>query len=81
MSARLSRIALIGLRGAGKSTLGQKLAAALQYHFVELDQTIEDLSGMGRCSRGRPPQSGHSLAVVFLHISVQKLGPETWSSR
>jgi len=45
-SARLSRIALIGLRGAGKSTLGRKLATALQYPFVELDQTIEELSGM-----------------------------------
>ena len=43
---RLSRIALIGLRGAGKSTLGRKLAEALHYRFVELDQTIEDLSGM-----------------------------------
>ncbi|MDB6147856.1 MAG: bzdR [Spartobacteria bacterium] len=44
--ARATRIALIGLRGAGKSTLGKKLAAALQYRFVELDQTIEELSGM-----------------------------------
>ena len=43
---RRSRVALIGLRGAGKSTLGRKLAAALQYRFIELDQTIEELSGM-----------------------------------
>ena len=43
---RLSRIALIGLRGAGKSTLGRRLAEALHYRFVELDQTIEELSGM-----------------------------------
>jgi XRE family aerobic/anaerobic benzoate catabolism transcriptional regulator len=46
IDARRSRIALIGLRGAGKSTLGRKLADALQYRFVELDQTIEALSGM-----------------------------------
>ena len=43
---RLSRIALIGLRGAGKSTLGPQLAKALGYRFVELDQKIEELSGM-----------------------------------
>jgi len=45
-NSRLSRIALIGLRGAGKSTLGKKLGEALKCRFVELDQTIEDLSGM-----------------------------------
>ena len=40
------RIALIGLRGAGKTTLGQKLAAALGLPFVELDRVIEQASGM-----------------------------------
>jgi XRE family aerobic/anaerobic benzoate catabolism transcriptional regulator len=45
-SARPAPIALIGLRGAGKSTLGKQLAAALQYRFVELDHIIEELSGM-----------------------------------
>jgi len=43
---RGKRIALIGLRGAGKSTLGRGLATALGYRFVELDETIERLSGM-----------------------------------
>ncbi len=43
---RASRIALIGLRGAGKSTLGALLAKELQVRFVELDKTIEELSGM-----------------------------------
>ena len=43
---RAKRIALIGLRGAGKSTLGRGLATVLGYHFVELDETIERLSGM-----------------------------------
>src|SRR6266850_8157034 len=32
---RAERIALIGLRGAGKSTLGEKLARALEIPFVE----------------------------------------------
>jgi XRE family aerobic/anaerobic benzoate catabolism transcriptional regulator len=45
-NSRLSRIALIGLRGAGKSTLGKRLSEALKYRFVELDWTIEELSGM-----------------------------------
>jgi XRE family transcriptional regulator, aerobic/anaerobic benzoate catabolism transcriptional regulator len=43
---RRQRIALIGLRGAGKSTLGTKLAAALGIPFVELDREIERLAGM-----------------------------------
>ena len=43
---RRQRIALIGLRGAGKSTLGAKLAAALSIPFVELDREIERLAGM-----------------------------------
>jgi XRE family aerobic/anaerobic benzoate catabolism transcriptional regulator len=45
-NSRLSRIALIGLRGAGKSTLGRKLSETLKCRFVELDQKIEELSGM-----------------------------------
>jgi XRE family transcriptional regulator, aerobic/anaerobic benzoate catabolism transcriptional regulator len=40
-SDRARRIALIGLRGAGKSTLGGKLAHALDCPFVELDRLVE----------------------------------------
>jgi XRE family transcriptional regulator, aerobic/anaerobic benzoate catabolism transcriptional regulator len=39
------RIALIGLRGAGKSTLGARLAAALGVPFVELDREVEREAG------------------------------------
>ena len=39
------RIALIGLRGAGKSSLGARLAAALGMRFVELSREIERLAG------------------------------------
>jgi XRE family aerobic/anaerobic benzoate catabolism transcriptional regulator len=42
---RAQRIALIGLRGAGKSTLGQRLADALGRPFVELDHAIERIAG------------------------------------
>ena len=43
------RIALIGLRGAGKSTLGEMLARELGFPFVELSREIEALAG---CSIG-----------------------------
>jgi len=50
---RLRRIALIGLRGAGKSTLGSKLARALAVPFVELDREVER-------------EAGTSLSEIFL---------------
>ncbi|HZF20361.1 MAG TPA: helix-turn-helix transcriptional regulator [Burkholderiales bacterium] len=50
---RMKRIALIGLRGAGKSTLGAKLARALAVPFVELDREIER-------------EAGTSLSEIFL---------------
>ncbi|HPH12473.1 MAG TPA: helix-turn-helix transcriptional regulator [Burkholderiaceae bacterium] len=39
------RVALVGLRGAGKSTLGQMLADDLGYPFVELSREIEKFAG------------------------------------
>lgn len=45
-NVRLARIVLIGLRGAGKSTLGSRLAAELHVPFIELDQEIEKETGM-----------------------------------
>ena len=52
LDARRGRIALIGLRGAGKSTLGAMLAARLEVPFLELDRLIEQ-------------ESGVSLSVIF----------------
>ncbi len=43
---RLARIALIGLRGAGKSTLGSKLAGEHDVPYIELDHEIEKDTGM-----------------------------------
>ena len=43
---RRKRIALIGLRGAGKSTLGSKLAFDMRVPFIELDGEIEKHTGM-----------------------------------
>ncbi len=44
-SPRAARVALVGLRGAGKSTLGEKLARALEVPFVELDKEVEKEAG------------------------------------
>jgi XRE family aerobic/anaerobic benzoate catabolism transcriptional regulator len=43
---RRGRIALIGLRGGGKSTIGSLLADELRVPFIELDRVIEQQSGM-----------------------------------
>jgi XRE family aerobic/anaerobic benzoate catabolism transcriptional regulator len=43
--ARSNRIALVGLRGAGKTTLGQRLADDLGFPFIELSREIEKFAG------------------------------------
>ena len=43
--ARRRRVALVGLRGAGKSTLGQMLADDLDVPFIELSREIEKFAG------------------------------------
>jgi len=52
-ASRRKRVALVGLRGAGKTTLGSALAAELRVPFVELDREIER-------------EAGISLTEVFL---------------
>lgn len=49
LGGRSPRVALIGLRGAGKSTLGRMLAEDLGFAFVELSREIEKFAG---CSVG-----------------------------
>jgi len=44
-AAHSPRVALIGLRGAGKSTLGQMLADDLGFPFIELSREIEKFAG------------------------------------
>jgi XRE family aerobic/anaerobic benzoate catabolism transcriptional regulator len=44
-TAASARVALVGLRGAGKSTLGQMLADDLGFPFVELSREIEKFAG------------------------------------
>jgi XRE family aerobic/anaerobic benzoate catabolism transcriptional regulator len=45
-AVRRKRIALIGLRGAGKSTLGGRLAREESMPFIELDREIEKETGI-----------------------------------
>ena len=61
-SPRHKRIALIGLRGAGKSTLGEKLAATRNVPFIELDREIEKETGM-------------PLADIFLSTDNRAIAP------
>ena len=35
-------IAIIGMMGVGKTTIGIRIAEKLQYYFIDLDQEIED---------------------------------------
>ncbi len=42
----LSRVVLTGFMGAGKSTVGRGLAAALGWKFLDLDDLIEELAGI-----------------------------------
>ena len=44
--ARPGVIALLGLRGAGKSTIGKRLAKKLGVPFVELDARVEEAAGL-----------------------------------
>jgi XRE family aerobic/anaerobic benzoate catabolism transcriptional regulator len=55
---RSKRIALIGLRGAGKTTLGLQLAKKLKRPFIELDREIER-------------DAGTSLSEIFLLYGQQ----------
>jgi XRE family aerobic/anaerobic benzoate catabolism transcriptional regulator len=43
---RPNKIALVGLRGAGKSTVGEQLARTLDAEFIELDARVEAEAGM-----------------------------------
>jgi XRE family aerobic/anaerobic benzoate catabolism transcriptional regulator len=45
-AASPATIALLGLRGAGKTTIGRRLARRLRVPFVELDRRIEEVSGL-----------------------------------
>lgn len=55
---RTKRVALLGLRGAGKSSLGSRLAKQLGVPFIELDREVER-------------EAGTSLSEIFLLYGQQ----------
>jgi XRE family aerobic/anaerobic benzoate catabolism transcriptional regulator len=59
---RARRIALVGLRGAGKSTLGQRLARELGCPFIELDRLVEQEYGDLPPLRAHLPRARHRRA-------------------
>src|SRR5581483_10826840 len=91
---RARRIALVGLRGAGKSTLGKRLAAQLGCAFVDLDRLIEedygasipDLIEMAGLATFRRYEraclekvvAGHAAAVIATAGSIVA-SPETYA--
>ena len=46
LDASPNKIALVGLRGAGKTTIGKKVAKRLKWKFIELDEKIEKTAGL-----------------------------------
>ncbi|MFT5289767.1 MAG: XRE family aerobic/anaerobic benzoate catabolism transcriptional regulator [Planctomycetota bacterium] len=44
-TSAVRRVALLGLRGAGKSTVGRLLGRRLEVPFVELDRRVEEVAG------------------------------------
>lgn len=68
------RIALVGLRGAGKSTVGRAVAQELEVPFVELDRLVEERAGI-------------SLAEIFdfhgepHYRAVEREALEDWLAR
>jgi XRE family aerobic/anaerobic benzoate catabolism transcriptional regulator len=90
---RARRIALVGLRGAGKSTLGQKLAAQLGCPFIELNRLVEqdygasvpDLIEMAGLATFRRTEraclerviAGHDAAVIATAGGIVS-NPETY---
>ncbi len=62
---RREKLALVGLRGAGKSTIGHALAAKLGCPFVELNRQVEEEAGM-------------SLAEVFEFHGAERYRELAW---
>jgi len=58
VSAAYKRIYLVGLPGAGKSTLGQALADRLGWDFLDTDRLVE-------------AKAGNSISVLFLKQGEQ----------
>src|SRR3954470_15471491 len=76
-------VALVGLRGAGKSTIGQALANRLRVPFVELDALVEKEAGIplpaifqlhGDAYYRRPPRGAPSRFLAQADAAVIATG-------
>ena len=65
------RIALLGLRGAGKSSVGRVLAQDLEVPFVELDSLIEERAGI-------PLSEIFTLHGGEYYVQLQREALESW---
>ena len=91
---RGQRIALVGLRGAGKSTLGRMLAQHLDWPFLELDRRVAEdygasvpdlieMAGMATFRRHERDAldrviAGHELAIITTAGGIVS-NPETYA--
>ena len=91
---RGQRIALVGLRGAGKSTLGRMLAQHLDWPFIELDRRVAEdygasvpdlieMAGMATFRRHERDAldrviAGHELAIITTAGGIVS-NPETYA--
>jgi XRE family aerobic/anaerobic benzoate catabolism transcriptional regulator len=84
---RARRIALVGLRGAGKSTLGRMLAKHLGWPFIELDRVVEedygasipDLIEMAGTATFRRQERSALDRIITAHESAIIANPETYA--
>lgn len=72
----VNRVYLIGLMGAGKSTVGKILARVLKWEFVDLDHEIETLTGKDIpkifCEEGEEEFRNHETTVLKRTTDMNK---------
>ncbi|MEO6015014.1 MAG: shikimate kinase [Devosia sp.] len=70
-------IVLVGMMGAGKTTVGRKLAARLGRHFVDSDEEVEKAAGMSIedifASRGEADFRAGEVRVIARLLKDQDL--------
>jgi XRE family aerobic/anaerobic benzoate catabolism transcriptional regulator len=74
---RKEKIALVGLRGAGKTTVGRAVAEAAQCAFVELNRRVEERAGMslGEIFEYHGVERYRSLSLEALEAVLAQPGP------
>lgn len=70
-------VALVGLRGAGKSTVGAALAERLGRPFIELDRRVEEAAGMSLAAIFELSGEAHyrALEAAALEATLAEPGP------